>query len=614
MDEFSDPETIDPTEAEVRVLNAAHLGNWARFAGGREHHQIGAMFLRLLIAGLRADWRVGPEGVRIEGARITGPLNLIDVRGPGGGALPSLVFVDCIFDQPVVVSGASFRALSFCRCALPALKGSGLRLEADLDLTGARIGLEGRVEDESAEAPCPCIAIDLDRARIGGRVVMASDRVARFNAYGVVCLVSAKIGSDLVMDGAKLDGAGGAAFNAGAIQINGDAQFNMAASHRFEAVGEMRLQAAHIQGDLSLAGSFVSNSQGRALHCEDIVVESVFLRREETTPFEAEGRINFLSATIGGNFVINGARVTPGPDFSGAISVGGPISLNLQQTRISNALILLDIGSRGSGGGQTPPQETGAARRDVQGWFLLNGTQIGTIADDPETGWPAYGYLDLDGLSYTHLRTRTGGDITKVRLEWLRRQYAQGKPITRTFRPQPFEELARVLRSHGRAEEADVIAIEKIRMRLDAKVGEKRARFLPHLLMLLSNHGYSSSRALLSFLTFILLGALFYAIALWGFDQPFLPVELAPVPTRYAIFSDWIAASHAQGCPGLALPQYALDVALPVVELGQTSLCRFSPQGSFMWIWLILHAFYAIFGAALSAIVILTLTGVLRRD
>jgi len=86
------------------------------------------------------------------------------------------------------------------------------------------------------------------------------------------------------------------------------------------------------------------------------------------------------------------------------------------------------------------------------------------------------------------------------------------------------------------------------------------------------------------------------------------------VPTHYIIFSDWIIADHDQGCPGLALLQYALDVALPVVELGQASLCRFAPQGSAMWVWQTFHALYVVFGAALSAIVVLTLTGVLRRD
>ncbi len=68
------------------------------------------------------------------------------------------------------------------------------------------------------------------------------------------------------------------------------------------------------------------------------------------------------------------------------------------------------------------------------------------------------------------------------------------------------------------------------------------------------------------------------------------------------------------GCPGLDTVQYALDFALPVIELGQDTFCRFVPVGPARWLWLTLHSLFAIFGAGLSAVVVLTLTGVLRRD
>jgi hypothetical protein len=69
-----------------------------------------------------------------------------------------------------------------------------------------------------------------------------------------------------------------------------------------------------------------------------------------------------------------------------------------------------------------------------------------------------------------------------------------------------------------------------------------------------------------------------------------------------------------RGCPGLDVMHYALDAALPVIDLGQDLHCRFSPEGTLRWLWLLLHSLYVIAGAALSAVVVLTLTGVLRRD
>ncbi|MDA0706949.1 MAG: hypothetical protein O2805_10125 [Proteobacteria bacterium] len=72
--------------------------------------------------------------------------------------------------------------------------------------------------------------------------------------------------------------------------------------------------------------------------------------------------------------------------------------------------------------------------------------------------------------------------------------------------------------------------------------------------------------------------------------------------------------TSGHGCPGLDPLHFALDAALPVIDLGQDLRCRFMPLGPFRWLWLLLHSLYVIVGAALSAIVVLTLTGVLRRD
>jgi hypothetical protein len=69
-----------------------------------------------------------------------------------------------------------------------------------------------------------------------------------------------------------------------------------------------------------------------------------------------------------------------------------------------------------------------------------------------------------------------------------------------------------------------------------------------------------------------------------------------------------------RGCPGLEVVHYALDAALPVINLGQDNHCRFAPEGPWRWVWLLLHSVYVLAGTALSAVVVLTLTGVMRRD
>jgi hypothetical protein len=385
------------------------------------------------------------------------------------------------------------------------------------------------------------------------------------------------------------------------------------AGHRFEASGEVIFAASQFTGDLNCEGARLSNPDGRALHCEDLNVESVFLtgNQEMDLPFEAHGRLNFLTSVIDGSFFMTNARLAPGPDYQGLLKKGGPIAINLQQTRISNAFALRNVGAIDADSATPSLEEELQA---VEGWFLLTGTRMATILDDVDTGWPAFGYLDIDGATYSSIRHLGGGDLAGCRIRWLQRQFPHGVPDRRSFRPQPYEQLTRVLRDGGRAVEANAIAVEKIRMRLDARIDRPWARFFPNLLMLVSHYGYSTYRAVASFLVFILLGTTMYATALFGFQQPFVPVENPPEPVTYEFAFGLLTSSTSDGCPGLHVMHYALDAALPVIDLAQDLRCRFTPAGPFRWFWLLLHSLYVLGGAALSAIVVLTLTGVLRQD
>ena len=239
---------------------------------------------------------------------------------------------------------------------------------------------------------------------------------------------------------------------------------------------------------------------------------------------------------------------------------------------------------------------------------------MNTLIDNIATGWPAPGYLDIDGTNYQRIRHVDGGDLVARRITWLRKQFPGGRPGPGNFRPQPYEQLTRALRESGLTREADEIAVEKIRMRLAARVDQPWKRLFPRLLMLISHHGYSTSRAVYTFIIFVLFGAVMYTAAVGSFDQPFFPFEQPPEPTSYVLPFGFGEVAVPLGCPGLDTLHYALDFALPVINLGQDSFCRFVPIGPSRWLWLTLHSLYGLFGAGLSAVVVLTLTGVLRRD
>jgi len=611
---------IEPTAAEQRVLETFASGAIADFSDAApDQRRLRAEFLRLAMserATERSECRLEAADrwprfrgqLRIRAAHISGVL-----RAPiGDGALASgrgtLWLSECTFDDPVDLSGAEFLSVRLLGCTLPAFIGASLQLKADLDLSGSR--LSGIADHRSDLGDVGACSIYLNGAELGGRLQLGPNAGKCFEATGTLRLEGARIQGDLILNGARLDGRGEPALDAHAATIGGDVNMLPALGRSFEALGEVSLSAATITGDLQLSAALLIHPVGRALHCEDMQVESVGLSARDGVPFRAIGRINFLSAVVGGNFFFTNARVFPGPDYQGRIARGGPVCINLQQIRISNALLISNVGELDP---TVTDVDLSGLRRPVSGWFLLSAAQMHSLLDE-EDGWPAPGFLEIDALGYERISDSGGGDQAARRLRWLRLQYPTGMPTATTFRPQPFEALAQVLRRHGRSEEADTIAVEKIRMRLSAKVDDRWSRLVPSLLMLVSQHGHSSARAVASFLLFIALGTMLYGSALWGFGQPFVPTEADPTPTDYTAPLGLLSTRHAEGCPPLVIPFFALDQAFPIIDIGQASTCRFDPRGRTRWIWLALHSLYMLLGAALSAVVVLTLSGLLRRD
>ncbi len=608
-------ESVDDTSqiekaSQQRVLDAINARQVADFSSLPEpQRRISAAFMQRLISGSGGAQVELCCPLRIRGANVVGPL--LPPSGNIHGGRAALQFWACNFDSPVDMSGAEFLVLRFVDCTLPAFIGASIRVTADLDLSGSEFA--GVCEYESEISQIGSCAIHLNNARIGGKLDLSSTNRSRFNSIGVVRLDGARVEGHVSLAGAKLDGRGASALSARSLTVGSNVYLVPSAGHRFEADGEVIFAAAHITGDLACDGARLSNPGGRAMHCEDLKVESVFLTRNDELklPFEARGRLNFLTAIIGGSFFMTNARLAPGPDYSGVLRTGGPVALNLQQARISNVIALNNVRALNE---HVQGQSLDGPSEPVRGWFLLTGTQVNSILDSVETGWPAAGFIDLEGAIYERIRHVGAGAVIDKRIAWLRGQFPNRTPTVASFRPQPYEQLSRVLRQHGLAHEANAIAVEKIRMRLAARVDGRWTRIFPRVLMLISHFGYSTRRAVASFLIFVLLGTAMYATALFIFQQPFLPVENSPEPVTYELAFGLAELTTQRGCPGLDVMHFALDAAMPVIDLSQDLRCRFTPEGSARWLWLLLHSLYVVMGAALSAVVVLTLTGVLRQD
>jgi hypothetical protein len=233
-----------------------------------------------------------------------------------------------------------------------------------------------------------------------------------------------------------------------------------------------------------------------------------------------------------------------------------------------------------------------------------SGASCAALDDDLKNGWGvAAAALDLEGFIYGRLEN--AAEKWRQRLAWLRRARRDH------FSSQPYAHLAQVYARAGRREDARRI--------------------------LLAQHDARTLRASPGPFTWTL-SSLFGLIAGYGLA----PLRIARALVLFlALGVAGVLAMNAQGalvtpqgraCNGAVEPAlYALDVALPVIDLGQETRCAPGrtaraelPQGIAVsetgdWrlfegvaLWRWAHALYAMFGAILSALAIVNFSGIMK--
>jgi hypothetical protein len=128
---------------------------------------------------------------------------------------------------------------------------------------------------------------------------------------------------------------------------------------------------------------------------------------------------------------------------------------------------------------------------------------VGPIGDD-EQSWPKKGSLFLDGFTYE--RIGEGPTSAKKRLEWIARQ-PEG------FTPQPYRQLAKVLREAGDDSGARKVLIAMEDARLKHGGLSFVQRWVQRLLGATVGYGYVPLRALWYIAFFVILGTLMFG---WG--------------------------------------------------------------------------------------------------
>lgn len=216
--------------AEQRILEAAAAGDLAEIGETRpdakgDANTVRATFLRFLALGGDDEAPVHERGLWVQGAWITGGLDLSGAEIAGG-----LVLTKCHFVETPKLYDAQIRGLfSLAGSFVPALYADRLNCLAGVSLN------------------------------------------EEFTSNGQIRLLGATIGGDLVCTKGIFSNPNGRAINAEKIKVDG----RVFMGDDLKACGEIRLFGATIGGDLSFRRGRFKRLGGAAIDCESITVSGM---------------------------------------------------------------------------------------------------------------------------------------------------------------------------------------------------------------------------------------------------------------------------------------------------------------------------------------------------
>ena len=316
---------------------------------------------------------------------------------------------------------------------------------------------------------------------------------------------------------------------------------------------------------LVLSGSFTQGISADGIVSKD----SVFLNDS----FSAKGEVRLLGATIGGGLDCEGGSFE-NPDGD---------AFNLYNAKVAGTL-------RWSGL-QSPPK----------GRVRLTAAQVGSLVDDPKS-WPEKGSLLLDGFHYARIQPMGA----KMRTQWLSRA---------PYGAQPYEQLATVLRSHGRQEDAKRILIAGQRARVRYGSDPWFVKLWIKFLGFTIGYGFRPSLAVGWLLFLWLIGSVVFSCA--ERHAMMAPSDVGVMSTASWTENRKVPPEYADYPPFSAIA-YSLDTMLPIVNLHMESYWEPSrsqeKSGTREWaVWWYLRGHIAL-GWILTTLAVLGFAGLVRQD
>jgi hypothetical protein len=415
-------------------------------------------------------------------------------------------------------------------------------------------------------------------ALVGDRIIVGGVYLDQgFVAAGAIRLPGAAISVQLFCRGAQLNGTNrdGDALVGDRLKVGGGVFLDGG----FTAAGAIRLANAEISGQLICHGAQLNGTDGdkNALVGDGLKVGGSVLLDEG---FTAVGAVDLTGGRIGGSVSLDGAMLAePVALRAGGIQVGGPLEW--------------------------------APRSPVRGLVDLQRAMVHRLDDDwslPDAHWPHAGRLLLDGFSYDGF----GGQHQaswRHRLKWIRQSHVPAGATTEAvFVTQPYEQLARIYRQVGQDNEAQQVTI--------ARRNDLRGYGSLTHLQKLSNwlldrtirHGYRPLRAvvlLVVLYVLVLLGALFAQ----HHDGVIVPAKdartIRPAPT---------ALNCSSAYPCFYPAGYAVDVVVPIINLGQAENWRPSSHAPWGWAYITVGWVATGLGWAFTTLAVAGYTGLIRKD
>jgi hypothetical protein len=250
--------------------------------------------------------------------------------------------------------------------------------------------------------------------------------------------------------------------------------------------------------------------------------------------FETGGVVDFRLANVGRSLSFNHAHFT-GKGVNG---------LNAERATVGGTLYWV------------------AVTLGPQTMLDVSSARAGELWDDPAS-WPAAGNLDITGFVYGGF---SGGPTdADSRLEWIRRQ-----PRSELAQPQPYRQLAHVLREGGSEEGATQVEIAREDAITEYGGIPMSQRIWRLALRATIGYGYRPLRALWWILLFVIVGTVLFG---WGYHARLI------TPTEEAAYESFCAT----GVPPPHYPPfssfvYSLENFLPVVDLHQETYWRPNPR------------------------------------